>query len=277
VPGKARVHELAKEFGVDSKTVLAKLKEQGEFVKSASSTVEAPVARRLREAFVATGGNGNGAQTAAPAARPANPSGRRLRTGLPPSPRRAGRLPARRAGRRRRGPPSPTLRANPFPEVTDPFCRLPLPTLFLSARGCSPRRPAAVMSTTERENDPLPRIFKGRRERTGRPGDRDARPVEEPHLRANRFRGPSAVVKPSRRKENSPRGSRRRLRVRSRRRKSYPRLGSGISTRFPFDRGHDPAPGRRLELPSRPGFPRPTRPDDRAAVPYGSTLPLRID
>ncbi|HEY0125645.1 MAG TPA: translation initiation factor IF-2 N-terminal domain-containing protein, partial [Blastococcus sp.] len=58
MPGKARVHELAKEFGVDSKTVLAKLKEQGEFVKSASSTVEAPVARRLREALGAsTGGN----------------------------------------------------------------------------------------------------------------------------------------------------------------------------------------------------------------------------
>ncbi|CAN7022756.1 unnamed protein product [Brassica rapa subsp. trilocularis] len=28
------------------------------------------------------------------------------------------------------GPSSPALRANPFPEVTDPFCRLPLPTLF---------------------------------------------------------------------------------------------------------------------------------------------------
>ena len=27
-------------------------------------------------------------------------------------------------------PTSPTLRANPFPKVTDPFCRLPLPTLF---------------------------------------------------------------------------------------------------------------------------------------------------
>ncbi|HEX7746403.1 MAG TPA: translation initiation factor IF-2 N-terminal domain-containing protein, partial [Micromonosporaceae bacterium] len=51
--GKARVHELAKELGVESKTVLAKLKEMGEFVKSASSTVEAPVARRLRGAFVA--------------------------------------------------------------------------------------------------------------------------------------------------------------------------------------------------------------------------------
>ena len=27
-------------------------------------------------------------------------------------------------------PTDPTLRANPFPEVTDPICRLPLPTLF---------------------------------------------------------------------------------------------------------------------------------------------------
>ncbi|MFC8313985.1 translation initiation factor IF-2 [Gordonia sp. NPDC057258] len=49
--GKARVHELAKELGVTSKQVLERLKEQGEFVKSASSTVEAPVARRLRESF----------------------------------------------------------------------------------------------------------------------------------------------------------------------------------------------------------------------------------
>ncbi|MEO9239876.1 MAG: translation initiation factor IF-2 [Jatrophihabitantaceae bacterium] len=52
--GKARVHELAKELGVPSKEVLAKLSELGEFVKSASSTVEAPVARRLREAFPAS-------------------------------------------------------------------------------------------------------------------------------------------------------------------------------------------------------------------------------
>jgi translation initiation factor IF-2 len=51
VAGKARVHELAKELGVTSKEVLARLNEQGEFVKSASSTVEAPVARRLRESF----------------------------------------------------------------------------------------------------------------------------------------------------------------------------------------------------------------------------------
>lgn len=30
----------------------------------------------------------------------------------------------------RQRPLGPTLRANPFPEVTDLFCRLPLPTLF---------------------------------------------------------------------------------------------------------------------------------------------------
>ncbi|PHT24503.1 hypothetical protein CQW23_35777 [Capsicum baccatum] len=28
------------------------------------------------------------------------------------------------------GTPCPALRANPFPKVTDPFCRLPMPTLF---------------------------------------------------------------------------------------------------------------------------------------------------
>ena len=42
----------------------------------------------------------------------------------------------------------PFSRANPFPKVTDPICRLPLPTLFHSTRGYSPWRPAAVMSTT---------------------------------------------------------------------------------------------------------------------------------
>lgn len=41
---KPRVYELAKVLNVDSKTVLEKLKDMGEFVKSASSTIEPPVA-----------------------------------------------------------------------------------------------------------------------------------------------------------------------------------------------------------------------------------------
>jgi len=48
---KVRVHELAKELGVESKVVLAKLKEMGEFVKSASSTVEPPVVKRFTDQF----------------------------------------------------------------------------------------------------------------------------------------------------------------------------------------------------------------------------------
>ncbi|MGA9100471.1 translation initiation factor IF-2 N-terminal domain-containing protein, partial [Aeromicrobium sp.] len=44
-----RVHELAREFGVESKVILSTLKDMGEYVKSASSTVEAPVVRRLNE------------------------------------------------------------------------------------------------------------------------------------------------------------------------------------------------------------------------------------
>ncbi len=50
---KVRVYELAREIGVESKAVMAKLQEMGEFVRSASSTIEAPVVRRLREEFPA--------------------------------------------------------------------------------------------------------------------------------------------------------------------------------------------------------------------------------
>ena len=46
-----RVHELAREFGVESKVVLSTLKDMGEYVRSASSTVEPPVVRRLKEEY----------------------------------------------------------------------------------------------------------------------------------------------------------------------------------------------------------------------------------
>ena len=48
---KVRVYELAKDLGLESKELLAKLQEVGEFVRSASSTVEAPVVRKLMEKF----------------------------------------------------------------------------------------------------------------------------------------------------------------------------------------------------------------------------------
>ncbi|MFI6158099.1 translation initiation factor IF-2 [Kitasatospora sp. NPDC051170] len=69
---KVRVYELAKELGLESKAVMAKLTELGEFVRSASSTIEAPVVRKLTDALgVAPTGGGSAAKpgprkTAAP-------------------------------------------------------------------------------------------------------------------------------------------------------------------------------------------------------------------
>ena len=48
---KIRVSALAKELGMTSKDLLAALKEAGEYVSTASSTLEAPVARQMREKY----------------------------------------------------------------------------------------------------------------------------------------------------------------------------------------------------------------------------------
>ena len=50
---KVRVYELAKELGLESKDLLKKLNDMGEFVRSASSTIEPPVVRRLNERLTA--------------------------------------------------------------------------------------------------------------------------------------------------------------------------------------------------------------------------------
>ncbi|WP_344254108.1 translation initiation factor IF-2 N-terminal domain-containing protein, partial [Actinoplanes campanulatus] len=129
MPGKARVHELAKELGVDSKTVLATLKEMGEFVKSASSTVEAPVARRLRGALEQGGAipasPSSSASTAAPggpsapaAPRPGPPMGR------PQPPRRPGPTPGDAPTNQ---PTSPAPTPGPFVRPKPPAGR-PGPT-----------------------------------------------------------------------------------------------------------------------------------------------------
>ncbi|WP_454119378.1 translation initiation factor IF-2 [Microbacterium lacticum] len=70
-----RVHEIASEIGVDSKVALAKLKELGEYVKSPSSTIAPPVARKLRAALEADG-----------AAKPAEAPAAKPTTGARPGP-----------------------------------------------------------------------------------------------------------------------------------------------------------------------------------------------
>ena len=67
-----RVHEIAAEIGVDSKVVLAKLKDMGEFVKASSSSIAPPVARKVKAALEADGvtkPQGEGDAAAKPAAK----------------------------------------------------------------------------------------------------------------------------------------------------------------------------------------------------------------
>jgi translation initiation factor IF-2 len=158
VAGKARVHELAKELGVSSKEVLARLSEQGEFVKSASSTVEAPVARRLRESF--GGGKpaqektaGNGAASAkavvkdvAPAAqKPAAP-----KPSAPPAPEPPPAPPAPAAEQPQAAPPA----AEPAPARPGPTPG-PRPAPRPAAR--APRVGNNPFSTAQPVDRPIPR------------------------------------------------------------------------------------------------------------------------
>lgn len=123
-------------------------------------------------------------------------------------PKEATHSPHARPAASDKGPHCPTLRANPYPEVTDLFCRLPLSTLFyqleavhlgdllrLSVRPGVKTIPScgfsrAVVGAPERARcPPLPAI--------------------RPHLRINQFRGDKLL----RRKDNSSQGPRRRLHI----------------------------------------------------------------
>ena len=124
----------------------------------------------------------------------------------------------------RPSPTDPALRANPYPEVTDPACRLPLPTLFQHARGCSPWRPAADMGTARREIYTLsPGFSRASESSPDAAGTATLSKARAPLSGRTHSRAPC----PSQRKENSPRGSRRLLRDRLRYRTG--RLAAPIS------------------------------------------------
>ncbi|MGW5048912.1 translation initiation factor IF-2 [Streptomyces griseoluteus] len=111
---KVRVYELAKEFGVESKVVMAKLQELGEFVRSASSTIEAPVVRKLTDAFQ---GGGNGKSAGKPAPRKATP-----KPGAP-SPAQSARPAAPKPGAPKpaaQQPAAPAASSAPAPAASGP-------------------------------------------------------------------------------------------------------------------------------------------------------------
>ncbi|RWR22686.1 translation initiation factor IF-2 [Microbacterium enclense] len=125
------MHEIASELGVDSKVALAKLKELGEFVKSPSSTIEPPVARKLRAAFAAEGASGSSdAKPAAAAARP----------GARPGPAR----PAATPGARPSGPtPGPARPAAAESAPAAPAASAPAAPAPAASAPAAPAKPAS--------------------------------------------------------------------------------------------------------------------------------------
>ncbi|MCM3695875.1 translation initiation factor IF-2 [Microbacterium oleivorans] len=109
---KPRVHEIASELGVDSKVALAKLKELGEFVKSPSSTIEPPVARKLRAALEAEG-------VKAPAAAPAKPAAKAPTSGVTPGPRPSAPKPAPAPEPAAPAAPAPSAAEKPAPSAPE--------------------------------------------------------------------------------------------------------------------------------------------------------------
>ncbi|MGV9303179.1 MULTISPECIES: translation initiation factor IF-2 [unclassified Nonomuraea] len=169
---KVRVYELAKEFGVESKVVMAKLQEMGEFVRSASSTIEAPVVRRLTEALGVskpTKGGGSPSKPQPPRAAP-RPGDAQAGSGAPEAPVSSSPRPG----------PIPKPGPRPGPAGGTPRPPVPMP---------HQTQPEAARTEQPREAPQAPR-FEGPRPTPGpRPGPA-ARPGPRPGQQGGRPAGP---------------------------------------------------------------------------------------
>ncbi len=150
---KTRVHELAKLYNVESKFVLEKLKEMGEFVKSPSSTIELPVEMRFKKEY------GDQLKSVAETPAPAAPADDK------PAAKKA---PAKKAAAKKVAEAEPEAveaPAEPAPEVEAPAAAAaPAPPVAPVAPEppAEPEAPAAE-SDTETPKAPAPRPV-------GRPG-----------------------------------------------------------------------------------------------------------
>ncbi|MFD7626858.1 translation initiation factor IF-2 [Streptomyces sp. NPDC059851] len=150
---KVRVYELAKEFGVESKVVMAKLQELGEFVRSASSTIEAPVVRKLTDALQGPGGSAGksaakpGAPRKAAPAKPGVPTPGAIARPAAPKPGAPAPKPAAAEAPAAPAPVTPAApgpRPGPkAPAAPKPAPAAPVATEF-TAPPAAPARPAAT-------------------------------------------------------------------------------------------------------------------------------------
>ncbi|WP_326965022.1 translation initiation factor IF-2 [Arthrobacter sp. PL16] len=235
---KVRVHELAKELGITSKDAVAKLQELGEFVRSASSTIEAPVVKKLRGAFPGAGATKPAADPAP--SRPSAPSPSGPKPGVaqaaPEAPAPEAPAPAAPAAASTPAPAAPATPVAPAapaaPQVS-PFSNGSAPV-----ENPAPAAPSASAPAQQ-----------GTQDGAARPAPRPATPPAAPSAGTTRPSGarPGGAPRPG----NNP---------------FAPSQGMG-SRRGDSDRGADrtsdrpPRPGNNPFAPSQ-GMPRPGRRDD---------------
>ncbi|WP_369022940.1 translation initiation factor IF-2 [Nocardia cyriacigeorgica] len=267
--GKARVHELAKELGVTSKELLATLKEQGEFVKSASSTVEAPVARRLRESFASKSAPANGAKAGAkpgpstaarPAAKPAAGGPRPGPRTPAPAQAAAPEAPATPAPR-----PGPAVKPGPAPApAKEAAAQAPAPAPAAKAA------PQAQPGTRPTPGAPRP----GQQQRPGAPAQAAPRPAgpkpgpKTPRVGNNPYSSAPERERPAPRPGPGQAGGR-------------PVPGQGGPRPGPAQGGPRPGPAQGGPRPAaaqgggpRPGGPRPS-PGSMPPRPSPGAMPAR--
>ncbi|WP_447003723.1 translation initiation factor IF-2 [Saccharothrix isguenensis] len=258
--GKARVHELAKELGVTSKELLTKLADQGEYVKSASSTVEAPVARRLRDAYAKGDGKAKpaGARPAAP--KPAPSADTKSETATPRPPATAGKpgprpVPGPKPMAPKPPAPKPAATPEPAAPAAAPQQQPQAPAPAAASAPTPAPAPAPAVAPQQPQQAPPPQQQQQAPKTSGpgpRPGPRATPQQQQPAAAQN----PPSVV-PPRPQSPKPAGPR------------PPRPGNnpfGVGGGAPAPRPQAPRPatpggGERPSGPkpgdSRPAGPRP--------------------
>ncbi|MFD8984101.1 translation initiation factor IF-2 [Streptomyces sp. NPDC059564] len=181
---KVRVYELAKEFGVESKVVMAKLQELGEFVRSASSTIEAPVVRKLTDALQGPGGNAGksaakpGAPRKAAPAKPGAPTPGAVARPAAPKPGAPAPKPVVAEAPAAAAPAAPVTPAasGPRPGPKAPAAPKPAPAAPVATEfSAPPAAPAAPARTERPAAAPGPRPAQ-QRPAQGQGGQAGARP-----------------------------------------------------------------------------------------------------
>ncbi|MBP3044100.1 translation initiation factor IF-2 [Arthrobacter jiangjiafuii] len=256
---KVRVHELAKELGITSKDAVAKLQELGEFVRSASSTIEAPVVKKLRGAFPAS----ESKPDSKPAAQAGTPGPRPAAAPVAPAP--SAPTPASAAAPAAPAAPAPAAPAAEKPATPAPAApaaeKAPAADKPAAApSGVKPgARPAPKAPAAEKPAAPADGETRSSAPRPGapRPGNNPFAPSQgmpRPRGRGENERGTGAprpgnnpfapsqgMPRPGRRDENTER----------------PAAAAGAGGPRPAAGSGGPRPGAPRPASARPGAPRP--------------------